>query len=178
MRILRATLVAALMSGTAAAADADAGAGEPLNFVSCPLLRDTTPNCWTAQHEGETYFIGAQRGPSDSYLPQMKHQVLVEGVVTSEPRVCGGIVLKPLRVSVLPELDLSCDSPVLPAEGHTPPTLPPRNSSPVSAPPSDALGPVGPFIRTPAPQPPLPTREFGIQFDSAPTSSPTRCNAA
>ena len=136
-----------------------------VSFLSCPMLRDTTPNCWSAQNEGETYFIGAQRGPSDSYLPQMKHQVLVEGVVTSEPRICGGIVLKPLRVSVLPELDLSCDSPVLPADGMTAPVLPVRGGEPPAAPPSDVLGPVGSFMRTPVPQPPFTDRQFRIEFD-------------
>jgi outer membrane protein OmpA-like peptidoglycan-associated protein len=141
------------------------GAGQQANFVACPLLRDTTPNCWIARSGGETYFIGAQRGPNDSYLPQMKHQVLVEGVVTDEPRVCGGIVMRPLRVSVLPELDASCDGPVLPADGLTPPALPARGSTPSAAPPSDVLGPVGSFMRTPVPLPPFTNREFRIDFD-------------
>lgn len=148
---------------------AAAQAAEPrVSFVACPILRDTTPNCWSAQYGGETYFIGAQRGPNDSYLPQMKHQVLVEGVVTGEPRICGGIVLKPLRVSVLPELDPACDGPVLPADGLTPPVLPARGAatSPASsAPPSEVLGPVGSFMRTPVPQPPYTDREFRIDFD-------------
>lgn len=144
-----------------------AAAAEPahLNFVSCPVLRDTTPNCWTASYRGEVYFIGAQRGPSESYLPQMKHQVLVEGVVTDEPRVCGGVVLRPLRVSVLPELDLGCDGPVLPGDGLTPPTLPPRGGAQAGAPTSQVLGPVGSFMRTPEPQPPFTDREFRIEFD-------------
>ena len=141
------------------------GAESHVNFVSCPQLRDTTPNCWIARSGGETYFIGAQRGPNDSYLPQMKHQVLVEGVVTDEPRVCGGIVLRPLRVSVLPELDLSCDGPILPADGLAPPTLPPRGSAAPAGTPSDVLGPVGSFMRTPVPQPPFTDREFRIDFD-------------
>jgi outer membrane protein OmpA-like peptidoglycan-associated protein len=102
---------------------------------------------------------------NDSYLPQMKHQVLVEGVVTDEPRVCGGIVLRPLRVSVLPELDLSCDGPVLPADGLTPPSLPVRGSAAAAPPFSDVLGPVGSFMRAPVPQPPFADREFRIDFD-------------
>lgn len=159
-----ALLLAWIACATATARAADAH----VNFVACPTLRDTTPNCWSAQYGGETYFIGAQRGPNDSYLPQMKHQVLVEGVVTEEPRVCGGIVLKPLRVSVLPELDLSCDGPVLPGDGLTPPVLPARGTTtgPASAlPPSEVLGPVGSFMRTPVPQPPYTNREFRIEFD-------------
>lgn len=141
------------------------GAESHVNFVSCPQLRDTTPNCWIARSGGETYFIGAQRGPSDSYLPQMKHQVLVDGVATDAPRICGGIVLRPLRVSVLPELDLSCDGPVLPADGLTPPSLPTRASQAPAATQSDVLGPVGSFMRAPVPQPPFTDREFRIDFD-------------
>jgi outer membrane protein OmpA-like peptidoglycan-associated protein len=95
----------------------------------------------------------------------MKHQVLVEGVLTSEPRVCGGIVLRPLRVSVLPELDLTCDTAVLPAEELTPPILPARSAEPPRSPPSDVLGPVGSFMRTPVPQPPFTDRQFRIEFD-------------
>jgi outer membrane protein OmpA-like peptidoglycan-associated protein len=149
----------------AGAGSAAWGAEEHVNFLSCPVLRDTTPNCWTAQHDGETYFIGAQRGPSDSYLPQMKHQVLVEGVVTLEPRICGGIVLRPLRVSVITELDLTCDGPVLPADGLAPPPVPVRGSARSAAPASDVLGPVGSFMRTPVPQPPFTRQEFRIDFD-------------
>ena len=149
----------------AAGAGSAWGAETHLNFLSCPVLRDTTPNCWTAQHDGETYFIGAQRGPSDSYLPQMKHQVLVEGVVTGEPRICGGIVLRPLRVSVITELDLTCDGPVLPADGLTPPPVPARGNARAAGEASEVLGPVGSFMRTPVPQPPFTTREFRIDFE-------------
>ena len=41
--------------------------------------------------------------------------MLVEGVVSEEPRICGGKVLKPVVLSVLPELDASCNT-ILPAE--------------------------------------------------------------
>ena len=140
-------------------------AEQAVNFLACPMIRDTTPNCWIARHAGETYFIGAQRGPADSYLPQMKHQVLVEGVVTDAPRVCGGIVLRPLRISVMPELDLTCDSPVLPADGLAGPLLPPRAAAPTGQMPSEVLGAVGSFMRAPAPQPPFTEREFRIDFD-------------
>ena len=134
-----------------------------LSFLACPQLHDTSPNCWTAIYEGETYFIGAQRGPNDSYLPQMKHQVLVEGVVTDEPRICGGLVMKPLRVSVMPELDLSCDGPVLSGEGLTPPVLPARR--PLASRPRDVVGGIGSFMRSEPPSPPYGVREFRIEFD-------------
>jgi outer membrane protein OmpA-like peptidoglycan-associated protein len=45
----------------------------------------------------------------------LNHEVLVEGTVSNEPRVCGGIALKPLRVSALPELNRACNT-LLPAE--------------------------------------------------------------
>ena len=34
--------------------------------------------------------------------------MLVEGIVSDEPSICGGTVLKPVTVSPLPELDQSC----------------------------------------------------------------------
>ena len=43
------------------------------------------------------------------------HRVLVEGTVSAEPRICGGIVLKPVHLSVMPEPDASCNT-MLPAE--------------------------------------------------------------
>jgi outer membrane protein OmpA-like peptidoglycan-associated protein len=148
---------------SAIAAQAGAATGDRINFLACPQLRDTTPNCWTAEYEGERYYIGAQRGPNDSYLPQMKHQVLVEGVITDEPRVCGGVVLKPLKVSVMPELDPSCDSPVLSGEGLTPPMVPPRAA--LVSRPRDLVGGIGSFMRSEEPQPPFNTRDFRVSFD-------------
>ena len=41
--------------------------------------------------------------------------MLVEGVVSEEPNICGGKVLKPVVLSVLPELDATCNT-ILPAE--------------------------------------------------------------
>jgi hypothetical protein len=41
--------------------------------------------------------------------------VLVEGTVSAEPRISGGIVLKPVYLSVMPEPDASCNT-MLPAE--------------------------------------------------------------
>jgi len=87
------------------------------NFVACPIVRDTkTLPCWLAEYEGELYFLGVQGSvASEFYPPQLNHEVLVEGTVSNEPRVCGGIPLKPLRVSVLPELNRACNT-LLPAE--------------------------------------------------------------
>ena len=108
-------LVAAFAAATAIAAPPRAG--DRLSFVSCPMVRDTrTVPCWLAQHEGETYFLTLQTDVSAPVNPPwLGHRVLVEGVVSDEPRICGGRVIKPVTLSVLPELDASCNV-VLPAE--------------------------------------------------------------
>lgn len=87
------------------------------NFVACPIVRDTsTVPCWLAEYEGETYFLTIQTDVSAPVTPPwLGHRVLVEGVVSDEPRICGGIVLKPLALSVMQELDESCNT-MLPAE--------------------------------------------------------------
>lgn len=98
------------------------------NFVACPIVRDTkTLPCWLAEYDGELYFLGLQgSSASEFYPPQLNHEVLVEGVVTNEPRVCGGIPLKPVRISVLPELNRACNT-LLPAEdGLEAPNAPAR----------------------------------------------------
>src|SRR5471030_1347112 len=94
--------------------------GQQRSFVSCPIVRDTkTVPCYLAEYEGETYFLGIQQDiTSDFHPPQLKHEVLVEGTVAvdpSAPRVCGGIPLKPLSISVLKEVNLACNT-LLPAE--------------------------------------------------------------
>src|SRR5687767_8463822 len=103
----------------ASGAVASIGADEPTrkNFVSCPIVRDTASvPCWLTEYEGETYFLTLQTDVSAPVTPPwLGHQVLVEGVVSSEPRICGGVVLKPVHLSVLPERDASCTT-ILPAE--------------------------------------------------------------
>ena len=76
---------------------------QQMNFVACPVVRDTkTVPCFLADYQGETYFLGIQQDiTADFYPPQLLHEVLVEGTVVPGPRVCGGIPLKPLHVSVL-----------------------------------------------------------------------------
>jgi len=105
--------LAGLMASTTAQAADPAGR---LNFVSCPIVRDTPQvPCWITRYKGETYYLGIQQDiTADFYPPQLKHRILVEGVVANAPRICGGIVLKPVVVSVLPEIDLRCDR-ILPA---------------------------------------------------------------
>jgi outer membrane protein OmpA-like peptidoglycan-associated protein len=114
-----------------------------------------------ADYQGETYFLGIQQDITAAfYPPQLLHEVLVEGVVAAGPRVCGGIPLNPLHVSVLPELNRACNT-ILPAEPgiDAPPAKRPAG-------PSTRLAPVSTAAVPPQkPEPPFIEREFVIQYD-------------
>jgi len=88
-----------------------------LSFVACPVVRDTkTVPCWLAEYKGETYYLGNQGGVAqDFYPPQLNHEVLVEGVIVEGPRVCGGVPLRPVKTSVLLEINRACNT-ILPVE--------------------------------------------------------------
>jgi len=134
------------------------------NFVTCPIVRDTsTVPCWLAEYKGELYFLTLQTDVSAPVNPpQLGHQVLVEGVVSNEPRICGGIVLKPVVLSVLPELDNSCST-VLPAEDRYNLTFePPRPPGPSKGRLAFAADPAAPRPAATADAGP---RTFAIQFD-------------
>ncbi len=94
------------------------------NFIACPVVHDTkTMPCWLAEYEGEIYYLGQQGSVStEFYPPQLLHKVLVEGTITEGvARVCGGIPLEPVKISVLQELNRSCNT-ILPVEeGFEPP---------------------------------------------------------
>ena len=163
--MLRALPLSAALLASAVQA---AGAAEHLNFVACPIVRDTPQvPCWITRYKGETYYLGIQQDiTADFYPPQLKHRILVEGVVTDAPRICGGIVLKPVAVSVMPEIDLKCDR-ILPAgpyrvDFNARGAGPNRGGTP-------ATGPASP----PRPLPPAPPVETGprtftvrFEFDS------------
>jgi outer membrane protein OmpA-like peptidoglycan-associated protein len=91
--------------------------GQQRSFVSCPIVRDTkTVPCFLAEDNGEVYYLGIQQDiTSDFHPPQLKHEVLVEGTVVPGPRVCGGIPLQPVAISVVREINLACNT-LLPAE--------------------------------------------------------------
>ena len=146
-------------------ASTSAAPGQQRNFVACPIVRDTsTVPCWLAEYEGELYFLTLQTDVSAPVNPpQLGHQVLVEGVVADEPRVCGGIPLKPVVLSVLPEIDHSCST-MLPAEDRYNLTFePPR-------PPGPSRGRLAfdnaapPPARPAAEAEPLP-KTFALQYD-------------
>src|ERR1041384_4646719 len=90
--------------------------GDRKNFLSCPIVQDTkTVPCWLAEYKGELYYLGIETDISaDFHPPYLGHKVLVEGAVSDEPRICGGIVLKPIVVSPMTEPDSSCNT-ILPA---------------------------------------------------------------
>jgi hypothetical protein len=101
------------------------------NFVACPIVRDTkTVPCYLTEYEGETYFLGTQESLADTHAPELKHDVLVEGTVATGPRVCGGIPLSPVSISVMKELNLACNT-LLPAE----PGIEAPAAAPIAAPP-------------------------------------------
>ena len=91
--------------------------GQQRSFVSCPIVRDTsTVPCYLAEYDGEVYYLGIQQDITNSFHPpQLKHEVLVEGTVVAGPRVCGGVPLKPVSLSVVKEVNLACNT-LLPAE--------------------------------------------------------------
>jgi outer membrane protein OmpA-like peptidoglycan-associated protein len=102
--------------------------GQQRSFVSCPIVRDTkTVPCFLAEYEGETYYLGIQQDiTSDFHPPQLKHEVLVEGTIAAGPRVCGGIPLKPVAISVLKEVNLACNILLPPEPGIDAPPAPRR----------------------------------------------------
>ncbi len=142
-----------------AAAHAAPEPGERLSFVSCPIVRDTrTVPCWLSEYEGELYYLTIQSDVSATVQPPMLgHQVLVEGIVKDAPRICGGVVLEPVRLSVMPERDANCNT-LLPAEDRYTIDFNPR-------PPGPSAGRLA-FAPDPtAPRPPPPRYEGPQTFD-------------
>lgn len=161
----RTVALAITLTFAAAAASAAEPPAERRNFVACPIMRDTASvPCWLAEHEGETYFLTLQTDVTSPVTPPwFGHRVLVEGTVAAgrEP-ICGGVVLEPVVLSVLPELDSACNT-LLPAEERYDLDFePPRPPGPSAgrlafAPrPSDAPRPSAP---------PEPPRSFALRYD-------------
>jgi hypothetical protein len=97
------------MSATAHAAER---AQRSLAFVACPIMRDTTTvPCWLAEYEGELYYLTIQVDTTvDLRAPQLGYKVLVEGSPSDKPRICGGIPLEPVQLSVMPERSPECQT--------------------------------------------------------------------
>ena len=156
------TIVSAVV---AAAAWAETPPASQRNFVSCPIVRDTpTVPCWLSEYDGELYYLGIQTDVSADFdPPYLGHRVLVEGTLTDAPRICGGLVLEPVRTSVLPELDATCNE-IWPAEDRYTVPFAPRPPGPSGGrlafdPPPGAARPAPPPIDPSVP------REFEIDYD-------------
>jgi hypothetical protein len=154
--------LAIVLTGAPAASQSRQPPADRRNFVTCPIVRDTkTVPCWLAEFQGELYFLGIQVDTgAEWYPPQLGHEVLVEGAVSSGPRVCGGIPLKPINTSVMPELNGACNT-ILPAEEGIEAPHSERGPGPSSERRSAA-----PRVPAPIePSPPFTTRTFTIPFD-------------
>jgi hypothetical protein len=132
-----------------------------LTFKACPIVRDTsTVPCWLAEHEGELYYLGIQTDLQGSFTPPyLGHQALIEGEVTDR-RICGGVVLEPVRASTLPEMDANCST-ILPAEDQYQIDFNPRPPGPSVG--RYALPPAQRQRRAPAPV--VQRQEFQMQFE-------------
>jgi hypothetical protein len=128
-------------------------AAEELRFISCPIYRDADAGrksgCWLTDHAPSGIRYDISKAPTK---PDWNFAVLVEGnVSTAQDNACGGVVLDPVRVSVLPD---ACTRHMVPAEGFLGRrfVLPPRNVRPLSQ------------VR-PLPPEPWSDRVFSLVFD-------------
>lgn len=160
--------LAALIPVAALAATPPAG---HVNFVACPILQDTaTVPCWMADYQGQRYYLTIQTDASgEIYPPFLGHQALIEGVVSDEPNICGGKVLKPVKISVLPDLDPACNV-MLPDDGRYTVPFAPRGPGP-RAPVAELIArglreaqPPG-GARPPPPSPPFVEKTFTLYFE-------------
>jgi hypothetical protein len=157
----RCIAAACLVLGASAALAAGPVAGQRVSFVSCPFVRDTrSVPCWLSEYAGELYFLTLQTDVSAPVNPPwLGHKVLVEGVVSDAPAICGGRVLESLSLSVIPELDGNCNT-VLPAEDRYNLTFePPRPPGPSRGRLAfaDPAPPAGPAAEVP--------RAFTLQYE-------------
>lgn len=117
MNLISKTFISLTVASVASTLMAGPAPGERISFVSCPIVRDTaTVPCWLSEYEGDTYYLTIQSDVSASVQPPLLgHQVLVEGIVTDEPAICGGYVLEDIHLTAMPELDANCDT-ILPVD--------------------------------------------------------------
>jgi hypothetical protein len=158
---LRAWVAAVVLAPVVGSAAAQ---GARISFVSCPIIRDTrSVPCWLTEYGGDMYYLTIQSDVSAPVQPPMLgHQVLVEGIVSDAPSICGGIVLDPVRLSVMPERDASCNT-VLPADDRYTIDFNPRPPGPSSGRLAFAPAPgARPASPTPAPRGP---QSVDLYFD-------------
>ncbi len=159
MRLLRpAAALLASSSFVAHAAEPD-----PLPFVACPIVQDTpTVPCWIVERDEETYYLGIQSDVSAPFNPpSLGHKVLVEGRVDrTAPRICGGLVIDRVSVSIMPEASPECDDLRMVNPRISLPFEPPR-------PPGPSLGRLAFTYPDPpaAPPPPFEAKSFTVPYE-------------
>jgi len=161
-------LLAALLSFHLYAAESEALVdfpdntdGEPISFVSCPIVQDTySVPCWLANFEGQNYYLGITQDIGSSFHPpQLNHKVLVEGRLLAGESLCGAQVIHPVKISVLPELSPECNTILPQITGIEPP---PHVRGP--GPSNRGLEPRERAESPAAPQPPFQARTFTVPF--------------
>lgn len=131
-------------------------------FVACPIVQDTASvPCWLVEYQGQTYYMGIQTDVSADFSPpSLGHKVLVEGIVTDR-EICGGKVIDPIKISVMPELSPECDELRVAVPGLELGFEPPR-------PPGPSTGRLA-FARNlqppPVPAPPFEARTYTVPYD-------------
>lgn len=125
---------------------------EAVRYIACPIYRDTDAGrksgCWLADDRETGRRFDVSRAPSK---PDWNHEVLIEGRPSDAAGNCGGVVLDPVRASILPG---ECPRHMLPPEGFAGNkfALPPRNVRPLSE-------------ARPVPPRPWTNRTFSLVFD-------------
>jgi outer membrane protein OmpA-like peptidoglycan-associated protein len=145
-------LTAFLLFTIATVSIADASEEGVVTFVACPIYRDTDvgrkSGCWLAEDPATGIRYDVTDAPTK---PQVGKMSLFEGIVTRDLDTCGGVVLRPVRSSVLDE---TCPRAIIPAEQFKgrPFILPDEVLKPTWEP-------------RVLPLPPYTTKEFHIVFD-------------
>lgn len=159
MRVLSLSLLSAAFTVT----QVSSANAQTLAFISCPIVRDTSSvPCWLSEFEGQLYYLGIQTDVSADFSPpSLGHKVLVEGTVAGErTEICGGLVLDPVKVSVLPELSPECNTLLMAEDRYELPFEAPRPPGPSAG--RLAFSPPPP---PPLPEPPFSERTFEIPYD-------------
>jgi outer membrane protein OmpA-like peptidoglycan-associated protein len=147
------TLFAAACFASGVCEAVDLAPSKSISFIGCPIYRDTNQGrktgCWLADEftSGVRYDIGSGRSK-----PQIGHEVLVEGLASTEPNSCGGVVLVPVHIAVL---ESRCPVVMLPAEGFSGRVF--HVSMQSVLPPMD--------VQRPDPPPPYSSRDWAIEFN-------------
>lgn len=92
---------------------------KPVEFIACPVYRDTRngrkSGCWLSDDPVSGVRYDVTKSPTN---PDYNYKILVEGLVAADDNqdnACGGVVLEPVRVSVL--LDQTCPAFIIEDEG-------------------------------------------------------------